>query len=121
MERKVLSSSAKVGIELFSLSRLFLVIAQRAERYPERMSTVRTAILCSGSGRSFTGTAILTVRKGDLPLRPYLVEYFSLRKKEKQLSSQYVILFWKSHNISERYYFCTRKHIGVEGTGTFPV
>ena len=37
----------------------------------------------------------------------------NLRKKEKQLSSQYVILFWKSHNILERYYFCTRKHIEV--------
>ena len=42
-----------------------------------------------------------------------LVEYFSLRKKEKKISSQYVILIWKSHNISERCYFCRRKHIEV--------
>ena len=37
----------------------------------------------------------------------------NLRKKEKQLSSQYDILFSTSHNILERYYFCTRKHIEV--------
>ena len=33
----------------------------------------------------------------------------NLKKKENQLSSQYDILFLKSHNIVERYYFCTRK------------
>ena len=37
----------------------------------------------------------------------------NLRKKEKQLSSQYDILFSKSHNILESHYFCTRKHIEV--------
>ena len=39
----------------------------------------------------------------------------NLRKKEKQLSSQDDILFLTSHNISERYYFYTRKHIEVAG------
>jgi hypothetical protein len=39
-----------------------------------------------------------------------------LGEKEKQLSSQYdsdhlkrVAIFWKSHDIPERYYFCARK------------
>ena len=37
----------------------------------------------------------------------------NFRKKVNQLSSKYDILFSKSHNILERYYFCTRKHIEV--------
>ena len=47
-----------------------------------------------------------------------------LREKENQLSSRYdrgplnsIIILWKRHNISERYYFGMRKHIEVEYWG----
>jgi hypothetical protein len=46
------------------------------------------------------------------------------RGKENQLSSQNdrgplngVIILWKRHNISERYYFGARKHIEVKDGG----
>ncbi len=47
-----------------------------------------------------------------------------LREKETQLSCRYdrgplnsVIILWKRHNISERYYVGTRKHIEVTDGG----
>ena len=47
-----------------------------------------------------------------------------VREKENQLSSRYdrgplnsVIILRKRHNISERYYFGTRKHIEVKDGG----